>query len=55
MTGIVSEDTTGVTSMDLPIAVQLKTPYRNRDGGHAGITTALGSAVSINFILNNAW
>ena len=55
MTGIVSEDTRGVTSTDLPIAVQLKTPYRNRDGRRIGITVALGISVSINFIISNAW
>ena len=55
MTGIVSEDTTGVTSTDLPIAVRPKTPYRNHDSRRIGTTVALGSSVPINFILSNAW
>ena len=54
MTGIVSEDTNGVTSTDLPITVQLKNPYCNRDGRRVDVTVALGSTVSINFILSNA-
>ena len=55
MTGIVSEDTNGVTSTDLPIVECLRTPYRNRYGRRISITVALGSSVSINFILSNAW
>ena len=48
MTGIVSEDTMGVKSTDLPIAVQLKNPYRNHEGRRIGITVALGiSSLSI--------
>ena len=55
MTGIVSEDTSGVTSTELPVAVRLKTPFRDRNGNRLGVTVALGNAVSINFILSNAW
>ena len=55
MTGIVSEDTNSTTSMGLPIAVRLRTPYRNRDGRYISITVALGSSVPINLILSNAW
>ena len=54
-TGIVSEDTTGVTSTNLPITVQLRTPYRNRAGQRVSITIALGISVSINLIISNAW
>ena len=55
MTGIVSKDTTGITSTDFPIAVQLRTPYRNCNGHLIFITVALENSVSINFILSNDW
>lgn len=55
MSGIVSEDTEGVTSTDLPLAVRLKTPFTDRDGKKVMITVALGEAVAINFIISNSW
>ena len=55
MSGIVSEDTTGVTSTDLHVAVRLMTPYRDREGRRIGITVALGNSVSVNFIIGNPW
>ena len=54
MTNVVSEDTMGITSTNLPITVQLKTPYRDCDGRRIFIAVAFGNSVSINFILSNA-
>ena len=55
MSGIVSEDTAGVTSTELPIAVKIKTPYRHHDGSRVFITVALGLSVSVDFILSNTF
>ena len=51
MTGIVSEDTQGITLTEPPVAVRLKRPFRDRDDKYLGITVTLGNAVSI----SNTW
>ena len=55
MSGIVSDDTTGVTSTQMPVAFELRTPYRTIDGTRLNVIVALGKDVSVNFILSNAW
>jgi hypothetical protein len=55
MTGIVSEDTEGITSTNLPTAIRPKTPFTDCEGKKVFITVALGDSVAINFIISNTW
>ena len=55
MHDIVSTDTDGFTTTELPVAFHICTPYRCRDGSELHIIVALGTYVSVNFILSNAW
>ena len=55
MHAIVSTDTGGFTTTELPVAFQIRTPYRCRDGSELHLIVALGTYVSVNFILRNAW
>ena len=52
---IVSTDTAGFTTTELPVAFQIRTPYRCRDGSELHIIVALEIYFSVNFILSNAW
>jgi len=51
MTGIV-EDGAGAVSTNLPVAFQLRTPYRMPDGTNMCIIVGLGKHVAVNFILS---
>ena len=54
MHAIVSTDTDGFTTTELPVAFQIRTPYRFRDGSELYLIVAIGTYVSVNFILSNA-
>ena len=51
MTGIV-EDGAGAVSTTLPVAFQIRTPYRMPDGTNMCIIVGLGKHVAVNFILS---
>ena len=55
MHGIVSTYTEGVTITELTVAFQIRTPYRCRDVSDLHLIVALGTDVSVNFILSNDW
>ena len=55
MHGIVSTDTDSVTTTELPVAFQIRTPYRCRDVSDLHLILALGTDVSVNSVLRNAW
>jgi hypothetical protein len=54
MHGVV-DTAVGATSTDLPVAFQIRTDYKCRDGSELHLLVALGKDVSVNFILGNAW
>ena len=55
MHGIVSTDTEGVNTTKFTVAFQICTPYICRDGSEIHLIVALGTKVSVNFILSNDW
>ena len=55
MHGIVSTDTEGVTTTELPVAFHIRTPHRCIDGSELHIIISLGTNVSVNFILSHYW
>ena len=50
MHGTVSTDTDGVTTTELPVAVQIRTPYICCYGSELNLIVALGTDISVNFI-----
>jgi len=55
MTGIVSQAGGAPTSTQLPVAIELKTPYYGQDGRPINLMVALGMDVAVNFVLPNGW
>ena len=54
MYGIVYTYTDGVTTIELPVAFHICTPYICRDGSEIHLIVALGTDVSVKFILSNS-
>ena len=54
MHGTVSTDTDNVTTTEFPLAFHICTPYRCCDVSDINLIVALGTDVSVNFILINA-
>ena len=50
MHGIVCTDTDGVTTTELPVAIQIRTPYICCYGSELNLIVALGTDISVNFI-----
>lgn len=55
MHGIVDEAKEGVTTTVLPVAFKIKTLYHMEDGGELHMMVGLGTNVSVNFVISNAW
>ena len=55
MHGIVDEAKEGVTTTVLPVAFKIRTLYYTEDGSELHMMVGLGTNVSVNFVLSNAW
>ena len=55
MNGIVDDAGGAPTSTQLPVAMELRTPYRGMDGRPIHLMVALGMHVSVNFVLPSGW
>jgi hypothetical protein len=51
LSGIVTNDTQGATSAELPVVLKLRMPYLLHDSTSTYLQIALGSCVSVNFLL----
>ena len=51
----VADAEAGAATTDLPVAFEIRTPYRMRDGSRLHMMVACGPDVSVNFCMGNGW